>query len=348
MLKHIHKLFSKDIFIDLGSANTLIYVKGQGIVIDEPSVVAVQDNDDQTKTIRAIGIEAKQILGRTPKHLSVIHPIKDGVIADFNLTEKMLRYFFNKVFQKKFLHSSLRVLICIPYNATQFERNAIRELALNAGAREVFLIDETIVAAMGAGMPVCDATGSMVLDIGGGTTEIGILSLNGVVSSNSIYIGGHRFDQAIMNYVRHHYKTLIGEATAERVKQEIGLAFPTKEWREIKVWGRNLANGIIYSLTLNSNDILKALKELLMNIVNEIKKVLEKIQPELSADIAEKGIILTGGSALLKNLDCLLMEEMGLPVTIAENPLKSVVYGGGCALEMIDEYGVDIFNLRAN
>jgi rod shape-determining protein MreB len=346
MLKHVHKLFSKDIFIDLGSANTLIYVKGQGIVIDEPSVVAVQDNGDHTKTISAIGIEAKQILGRTPKHLGVIHPIKDGVIADFNITEKMLRYFFDKLSQKKFLHSSPRVLICIPYNATQFQRHAIQELVLGAGAKEVFLIDETIVAAMGAGMPVCEATGSMVLDIGGGTTEIGILSLNGVVSSNSIYIGGHSFDQAIMNYVRNRYKTLIGEATAERVKQEIGLAFPTKEWREIKVWGRHLANGIICTLTLNSNDILKALKELLMSIVNEIKKVLEKIQPELSADIAERGIVLTGGSALLKNLDCLLMKETGLPVTIAENPLKCVVHGGGCALEMIDESGVDIFNLR--
>ncbi len=348
MFKRVRGLFSNDLSIDLGTANTLIYVRGAGIVLDEPSVVAIRQSDSTnggSKAIAAVGADAKLMLGRTPGHITAIRPMKDGVIADFTITEKMLQYFIHKVHDNKFWHPSPRVLICVPCGSTQVERRAIRESTAGAGAREVYLMEEPMAAAIGAGMPVSEATGSMVLDIGGGTTEVGILSLNGIVYSESIRTGGDRFDEAIIAYVRRHYSTLIGEATAERVKHEIGSAFAGKELLETYVRGRNLAEGIPRSLTLNSNEVLEALQEPLAGIVSTVKGALEKIPPELGSDVAEKGIVLTGGGALLTDFDRLLMEETGLPVIIADDPLTCVARGGGRALEMIEEHGPEVFAL---
>ncbi|MEK7989943.1 MAG: rod shape-determining protein [Thiotrichaceae bacterium] len=347
MLKRVRGLFSTDLSIDLGTANTLIYVRGQGIVLDEPSVVAIRQGREGSgaKTIAAVGVEAKLMLGRTPGHITAIRPMKDGVIADFTITEKMLQYFIHKVHETRYFRPSPRVLICVPCGSTQVERRAIRESATGAGAREVHLIEEPMAAAIGAGMPVSEATGSMVLDIGGGTTEVGVLSLNGIVYSESIRVGGDRFDEAIISYVRRHYNMLIGEATAERIKHVIGSAYPGKEIKEIHVRGRNVAEGIPRSFKLNSNEVLEALQEPLSSIISTIKTALERIPPELGSDIAEKGMVLTGGGALLKDLDRLLMEETGLPVIVAEDPLTCVARGGGRALEMIEEHGVDVFAL---
>lgn len=348
--KSVRGLFSNDLSIDLGTANTLIYVKGQGIVLNEPSVVAIRQRESGgSKTIAAIGTEAKLMLGRTPGHITAIRPMKDGVIADFTITEKMLQYFIKKVHEKnRLLHPSPRVLICVPCGSTQVERRAIRESAMGAGAREVYLIEEPMAAAIGAGLPVSEPTGSMVLDIGGGTTEVGILSLNGVVYSESIRIGGDRFDDAIISYVRRHYSTLIGEATAEKIKHEIGSAYPGKELREIYVRGRNLAEGIPRSFKLNSNEVLEALQEPLTSIVSTVKKALEKIPPELGSDVAEKGMVLTGGGALLTDIDRLLMEETGLPVIVADEPLTCVARGGGRALELIEEHGSEVLALESS
>lgn len=349
MLGSFRGLFSYDISIDLGTANTLIYVRGEGIILNEPSVVAIrQEGPNNAKRIAAVGAEAKQMLGRTPGNITAIRPMKDGVIADFTITEKMLQHFIRKVHEDKFklFKPSPRVLICVPCGATQVERRAIKESANGAGAREVYLIEEPMAAAIGAGMPISEASGSMVLDIGGGTTEIAVLSLNGIVYSSSVRVGGDRFDEAIVNYVRRNYGTLIGEATAERIKQEIGTAYPGTEVREIEVRGRNLAEGIPRSFTLNSNEILEALQEPLSGIVSAVKTALEQTPPELGADIAERGMVLTGGGALLRDLDRLLMEETGLPVIIAEDPLTCVARGGGRALELMDEHGGDLFALE--
>jgi len=343
-------MFSYDISIDLGTANTLVYVRGEGIVLNEPSVVAIRQEagPNSSKRIAAVGVEAKAMLGRTPGNIIAIRPMKDGVIADFTVTEKMLQHFIRKVHENKFkaLKPSPRVLICVPCGATQVERRAIKESAAGAGAREVYLIEEPMAAAIGAGMPISEASGSMVLDIGGGTTEIAVLSLNGIVYSNSVRIGGDRFDEAIINYVRRNYGTLIGESTAERIKEEIGSAYPSAEVREVEVRGRNLAEGIPRSFTLNSNEILEALQEPLAGIVGAVKTGLEQTPPELGADIAERGMVLTGGGALLRDLDRLLMEETGLPVIIAEDPLTCVARGGGRALELMDEHGGDLFALE--
>ncbi len=351
LLGRFKGMFSYDISIDLGTANTLVYVRGEGIVLNEPSVVAIRQEGggpNSAKRIAAVGVEAKRMLGRTPGNIVAIRPMKDGVIADFTVTEKMLQHFIRKVHENKFkaLKPSPRVLICVPCGATQVERRAIKESAAGAGAREVYLIEEPMAAAIGAGMPISEASGSMVLDIGGGTTEIAVLSLNGIVYSNSVRIGGDRFDEAIINYVRRNYGTLIGEATAERIKEEIGSAYPSAEVREIEVRGRNLAEGIPRSFTLNSNEILEALQEPLSGIVGAVKTGLEQTPPELGADIAERGMVLTGGGALLRDLDRLLMEETGLPVIIAEDPLTCVARGGGRALELVDEHGGDIFALE--
>ncbi len=350
MFGRLKGLFSYDISIDLGTANTLIYVRGEGIVLNEPSVVAIRQESgpNNNKRIAAVGMEAKRMLGRTPGNINAIRPMKDGVIADFTITEKMLQHFIRKVHEDKFklLKPSPRVLICVPCGATQVERRAIRESAAGAGAREVYLIEEPMAAAIGAGMPISEASGSMVLDIGGGTTEIAVLSLNGIVYSSSVRIGGDRLDEAIINYVRRNYGSLIGESTAERIKHEIGSAYPSSEVREIEVRGRNLAEGIPRSFTLNSNEILEALQEPLAGIVGAVKTALEQTPPELGADIAERGMVLTGGGALLRDFDRLLMEETGLPVIVAEDPLTCVARGGGRALEMMDEHGVDIFALE--
>ncbi|NOQ16101.1 MAG: MreB/Mrl family cell shape determining protein [Methyloprofundus sp.] len=347
MFKKIRGMFSNDLSIDLGTANTLIYMPGQGIVLNEPSVVAIrEDRIRGTKTIAAVGSDAKLMLGRTPGNITAIRPLKDGVIADFAVTERMLREFINKVHENKFLRPSPRILICVPCGSTQVERRAIRESASMAGAREVYLIDEPMSAAIGAGLPVDEAHGSMVLDIGGGTSEVAIISLSGIVYSASVRIGGDRFDEAIINYVRRNYGTLIGEATAEKIKKEVGTAYPGSEILEIEVKGRNLAEGVPRGFTLNSNEILEALQEPLSGIVGAVKVALEQTPPELGADVATRGIVLTGGGALLKDIDRLISEETGLPVYIAEDPLTCVARGGGMVLEMLDEKGIAAFSLE--
>lgn len=333
-------MVSTDFAIDLGTANTLIVSQG-GIILNEPSVVAIRKDAQAQETVAAVGADAKRMLGRTPGHIMAIRPLKDGVIADFHVTEKMLQYFIHKVHKSRFLRPSPRVLVCVPCGSTQVERRAIRESALGAGAREVFLIEEPMAAAIGAGLPVEEASGSMVVDIGGGTTEVAIISLSGVVYAESVRIGGDRFDEAIVSYVRRNYGSLIGEATAERIKHTIGTAFPSSEVKEIEVRGRNLAEGVPRSFTLTSNEILEALQEPLSGIVGAVRGALEQIPPELASDIAERGMVLTGGGALLHDLDRLLMEETGLPVVVAEDPLTCVAKGGGRALEMINEMGRD-------
>lgn len=343
MFKKIRGLFSNDLSIDLGTANTLIYVRDEGIVLDEPSVVAIRVHNGQ-KTIEAVGTDAKRMLGRTPGNITAIRPMKDGVIADFQVTEKMLQHFISKVHQNSFIRPSPRVLICVPCKSTQVERRAIRESALSAGAREVRLIEEPMAAAIGAGLSVDEATGSMVVDIGGGTTEIAIISLNGVVYSDSVRLGGDRFDESIVSHVRRKYGSLIGDATAERIKQEIGCAHVDSELREIDVRGRNLAEGVPRSFTLNSDEILESLHEPLMGIVQSVKRALEQAPPELAADIAETGIVLTGGGAMLRDIDRLISDETGLPVLVADDPLTCVARGGGKALEIMDRHSLDLLS----
>jgi rod shape-determining protein MreB len=343
IFKKLRGYFSSDLSIDLGTANTLIYVKEKGIVLNEPSVVAIRHHHGQ-KIVEAVGIDAKRMLGRTPGNITAIRPLKDGVIADFQVTEKMLQHFIKKVHQKSIVPPSPRVLICVPCGATEVEKRAIKESAYSAGARVVYLIEEPMAAAIGAGMPVDEAVGSMVVDIGGGTTEIAILSLSGVVFSDSVRIGGDRFDEAIVNYIRRKHGSVIGDTTAERIKMEIGGAFPGKEVREIDVRGRNLAEGVPKSFTLNSDEVLEALQESLTGIVQAVKRVLEQSPPELASDIAETGIVLTGGGALLRDLDRLLAHETGLPVLVADEPLNCVARGGGTYLETLDAKRLDLLN----
>jgi rod shape-determining protein MreB len=344
MFKKLRGMFSNDLSIDLGTANTLIYVRDRGIVLNEPSVVSIRIHNGQ-KTVTAVGADAKRMLGRTPGNISAIRPLKDGVIADFQVTEKMLQHFINKVHENSFIRPSPRVLVGVPCKSTQVERRAIRESVMGAGAREVRLIEEPMAAAIGAGLPVDQASGSMVVDIGGGTTEIAIISLNGVVYSESVRIGGDRMDEAITTHVRRNYGSLIGDATAERIKKEIGCAFASKEIREIDVRGRNLAEGVPRSFTLNSDEILEALQEPLSGIVQAVKSALEQSPPELSSDIAETGLVITGGGALLRDLDKLLSEETGLPVIVAEDPLTCVARGGGKALELMDTHALDLLTV---
>ena len=344
MLKSFFGYFSNDLSIDLGTANTLIYVRTRGIVLNEPSVVAIREEAGRGgKILEAVGMDAKNMLGRTPGNITAIRPLKDGVIADFSVTEKMLQYFIKKAHGSRYLRPSPRVLVCVPYGSTQVERRAIRESAEGAGARKVYLVEEPMAAAIGAGMPVHEARGSMVLDIGGGTSEVAVISLNGIVYAASVRIGGDRFDEAIMNYVRRNYGILIGEATAERIKEEVGSAYPGQEVNEISVKGRNLAEGIPRSFTLNSNEILEALQEPLQGIVGAVKAALEQTPPELGADVADRGIVLTGGGALLVDLDKLITEETGMPVVVADEPLTCVARGGGRLLELLDEYGSAAF-----
>jgi rod shape-determining protein MreB len=311
MFKKLRGLFSNDLSIDLGTANTLIYVREKGIVLNEPSVVAIRNNNNQ-KSVAAVGIDAKRMLGRTPGNITAIRPMKDGVIADFQVTEKMLQHFIKKVHENSFIRPSPRVLVCVPCQSTEVERRAIRESVISAGARDVRLIEEPMAAAIGAGLPVHEAVGTMVVDIGGGTTEIAVISLNGVVYAQSVRVGGDRFDEAITAYVRRTQGSLIGDATAERIKQEIGTAYPGKEVREI---------------------------EPLSVIVQAVKGALEQTPPELASDIAECGLVLTGGGSLLRGLDQLLSTETGLPVIVAEDPLTCVARGGGRALEIMDDRG---------
>ena len=347
MFKRLRGYFSSDLSIDLGTANTLIYVRDRGIVLNEPSVVAVQDDYSRGgKVIVAVGADAKMMLGRTPGNITAVRPMKDGVIADFTYTEKMLQHFIGKVHDNRLLKPSPRVLVCVPVGSTQVERRAIRESAEGAGARTVAIVSEPMAAAVGAGLPVQEARGSMVLDIGGGTSEVAVISLNGIVYAQSARIGGDRFDEAIMNYVRRNYGILIGETTAERIKIEIGSAYPGQTVREISVKGRNLSEGVPRSFTLNSNEILEALQEPLQGIVSAVKQALEQTPPELGSDVADRGIVVTGGGALLRDIDKLITEETGVPVVIAEDPLTCVARGGGRILELMDELGPGHFGLE--
>ncbi len=341
MFGFLSSYFNDDLAIDLGTANTLIYVRGKGIVLDEPSVVAIRQEGGPNgkKVIQEVGLAAKQMLGRTPGNITAIRPMKDGVIADFTVTEQMLKHFIRKVHQTRIFKPSPRIIICVPCGSTQVERRAIRESAIGAGASSVYLIEEPMAAAIGADLPVGEATGSMVVDMGGGTTEVGVISLGGLVYKGSVRVGGDKMDEAIINYIRRNYGMLIGETTAEHIKKEIGSAFPGSEVREKEVKGRNLAEGIPRSFTISSNEILEALTEPLNAIVSAVKSALEQTPPELAADIAEKGMVLTGGCALLRDIDRLLMEETGLPVIVAEDPLTSVVRGCGKALERIERLG---------
>ncbi len=336
--------FSTDLAIDLGTANTLIYVRGQGVVLNEPSVVAIRQDGGPNgkKVIQQVGLAAKQMLGRTPGNISAIRPMKDGVIADFTVTEQMLKHFIKKVNPARLFSFNPRIVICVPYGSTQVERRAIREAAYGAGASKVELIEEPMAAAIGANLPIEEPTGSMVVDIGGGTTDVGVISLGGIVYSTSVRVGGDKFDEAIINYIRRNYGMLIGEVTAEAIKKEIGSAYPGSEVREMEVKGRNLAEGVPRSFAISSNEILESLADPLNSIVSAVKSALELTLPELGADIAEKGMVLTGGGALLRDIDRLLMEETGLSVIIAEDPLTCVARGSGIALENMDDL-VSIF-----
>ncbi len=344
VFKFFDSYFSNDLAIDLGTANTLIWARGKGIVLNEPSVVAIRQEGGPNgkKVIQQVGLAAKQMMGRTPSNITVIRPMKDGVIADFTVTEQMLKQFIKRVHKSGILTPSPRIVICVPCGSTQVERRAIRESAFGAGARRVELIEEPMAAAIGADLPVEEATGSMIVDIGGGTTEVGVISLGGAVYSGSVRVGGDKFDEAIINYIRRNYGMLIGEATAEQIKKEIGSAFPGSEVREMEVTGRNLAEGVPRSFTISSNEILEALTDPLNSIVSAVKTALEQTPPELGSDIAKKGMVLTGGGALLRDMDRLLMEETGLPVLIADDPLTCVVRGSGKALDRLDKYS-DIF-----
>jgi len=336
MLEKLFGMFSRDIAIDLGTANTLIYVRGEGIVLNEPSVVAIhRDHARGRPKVLAVGADAKRMLGRTPDAIQAVRPLKDGVIADFVITEEMLKQFIRKVHQRSW-GIAPRIVICVPYGSTPVERRAIRESAYSAGAREVYLIEEPMAAAIGAGLPVTDASGSMVVDIGGGTTEIAVISYGGIVHSRSVRVGGDKMDEAIINHLRRKYSLLVGEATAERIKIELGCAFPQEERRTMEIKGRDLINGVPKNLVLDDSEILEALTEPVNAIVEGVKVCLEKTPPELSADIVDKGIMLTGGGALLRGLDQLLREETGLPVTVAENPLDCVVLGSGRVLEELN------------
>ena len=343
MFENLFKFRSQDLAIDLGTANTVVYLRGQGIVLNEPSVVAIETING-VKKVKAVGNDAKMMMGKTPDSIEAIRPLRDGVIADIDVAEQMIKHFIQKVNGKSKLFSYPEIVICVPSGSTSVERRAIRESALGAGAREVFLIEEPMAAAIGAGLPVEEARGSMVVDIGGGTTEIALISLNGVVYAESVRVGGDRFDEAIITYVRRNYGSLIGEGTAERIKQEIGTAYPGGEIREVDVRGRNLAEGVPRSFTLNSNEVLEALQESLATIVQAVKSALEQSPPELASDIAERGLVLTGGGALLRDLDKLLSQETGLPVIVAEDPLTCVARGGGKALEMMDRHAMDLLS----
>ncbi len=323
---------SSDLAIDLGTANTLVYVKGKGIVLNEPSVVAIQTD---TGKVLKVGKEAKIMVGRTPGNIVAIRPMKDGVIADFQYTEAMLRYFIQKVHNRKGLIRP-RIIISVPSGVTQVERRAVRDSAQSAGAREVYLIEEPMAAAIGAGLPITEANGNMVIDIGGGTTDIAIISLSGIVYSKSVRTGGNKMDEAIIQAIKKKYNLLVGERTAEEIKIEIGSAYPMDDNRHMEVKGRDLVSGIPKTIVISEEEIRDALDEPISQIVEGVKVALENTPPELSADIVDKGIVMAGGGALLRGLDILLREETSLPITIADDPLSTIVLGTGLALNEIE------------
>ena len=328
--------FSNDLAIDLGTANTLVYVKGKGIVLSEPSVVAVRKNDrDHRSRVLAVGRDAKMMLGRTPGNIVAIRPMKDGVIADFEITEAMLRHFIRKVHNRRSLIRP-RMIICVPSGITPVEKRAVRESAESAGAREVYLIEEPMAAAIGAGLPITEPICNMVVDIGGGTSEVAVISLAGIVYSKSVRVGGDKMDEAILQYVKRTYNLLIGERTSEIIKTTIGNAYPGSEMETMDVKGRDLVTGIPKIINVNSDEIRRAIQEQIDTIVATVKGALEQTPPELAADIVDRGIYLTGGGALLKNLDILLHQETGLPIKIADDPLSTVVMGCGKALDNLN------------
>ena len=331
MLKRLKGLFSNDLSIDLGTANTLVYVREKGIILNEPSVVAIKTQSGQ-RTVVAVGLEAKKMLGRTPGNITAIRPLKDGVIADFQVTEEMLKHFIQVVHEDSLVRPSPRILVCVPCQSTQVERRAIRESVLKAGAREVRLIEEPMAAAIGAGLPVEEASGSMVVDI------------NGVVYSNSIKVGGDRLDEAIIAYIRRNQGVLIGDSTAEKIKHGIGAASPEAENLEMEVRGRNLAEGTPVTFNMESKKIYDAMLEPLSSIVQAVRSALESSPPELSADISERGIVLSGGGAMLRDVEVLISNQTGVPVIIAEDPLTCVARGGGKALEIMDKYDIDLLS----
>jgi len=335
ILDRMFTMFSNDLAIDLGTANTLIFVKGRGIVACEPSVVAVQRAVRGGKKVLAVGKDAKEMLGKTPGNIVAIRPMRDGVIADFEVTEAMLRYFINRAQNRRTLVKP-RIIVCVPFGITEVEKRAVKESAESAGAREVYLIEEPMAAAIGAGLPITEPTGNMIVDIGGGTTEVAVISLAGIVYSKSVRVGGDKMDEAIVQHLKRKYNLLIGERTAENVKCTIGTAYPTESVMTMEVKGRDLVAGLPKTLEINSDEIRDAMQEPINSIVEAVRIALERTPPELSADIVDKGIVLAGGGALLKNLDVLLREETGLPVMIADDALSAVVLGSGKALDELN------------
>lgn len=335
LLDPLFGLFSNDLAIDLGTANTLVYMKGHGIVLREPSVVAVRRDARGISKVLAVGTEAKKMLGRTPGNIDAVRPMKDGVIADFEITEAMLRHFIRTAHNRRTLVRP-RIIVCVPSGITQVEKRAVRESAESAGARDVFLIEEPMAAAIGAGLPITEPTCNMVVDIGGGTTEVAIISLAGIVYSNSTRVGGDKMDEAILQHIKRKYNLLIGITTSEVIKTTIGNAFPSDQIETIEVKGRDLVSGIPKILTIDSEEIREAISEQVETIVEAVHAALEQTPPELSADVVDRGIILTGGGSLLKDLDTRLREETKLPITITEDPLSTVVLGSGKALDNID------------
>src|SRR5512140_1169430 len=335
LLDWVYGLFSNDLAIDLGTATTLTFVRGKGIVSNEPSVVAVQRTGNGSKKVLAVGKQAKEMLGRTPGNIAAVRPMKDGVIADFEVTEAMLRYFITRVHNRQTLVKP-RIIICVPSGITEVEKRAVRDSALAAGAREAYLIEEPMAAAIGAGLPITEASGNMIVDIGGGTTEVAVISLAGIVYTKSVRVGGDKMDEAIVQYIKRKYNLLIGDRMAEEMKIEIGEAYPGNEVLLREVKGRDLVSGIPKTISINSDEIREALSEPVNAIVEAVRICLERTPPELAADIVDKGIVLAGGGALLRNLDVLLREETGLPVVTAEDPLSCVVLGSGKVLDELN------------
>jgi len=331
-LDRVYGWFSNDLAIDLGTANTLVYAKGKGIICSEPSVVAVHKGGRGVDKVLAVGAQAKEMLGRTPGSIVAIRPIKDGVIADFEITEAMLRYFIRKAHNRKTLIRP-RIIICVPPCITAVEKRAVKESALSAGAREVYLIEEPMAAAIGAGLSITEPSGNMIVDIGGGTTDVAVISLSGIVISRSIRVGGDKMDEVIINYVKKKYNLLIGERTAEQIKITIGTAYPTEDNRTMEIKGRDLIAGIPKTIEIKGEEVREALAEPINAILETVRQTLERTPPELAADIADKGIVLVGGGSLLSNLDVLLREETQLPVMLAEDPFSAVAYGAGKALD---------------
>jgi len=327
--------FSNDLAVDLGTANTLVYVRGKGIVLREPSVVAVHRDSRGIKKVLAVGAEAKLMLGKTPGNIEAIRPMKGGVIADFDITEAMLRHFIQRVHNRRTLIRP-RIIVSIPSGVTQVERRAVKETAESAGAREVYLIEEPMAAAIGAGMPIKEPVSSMVVDIGGGTTEVAVISLSGIVYAKSVRVAGDKMDEAVVQYLKRKYSLLIGERTAEMIKTTIGCAYPDEELKTVEVKGRDLISGIPKIIEINSEEAREAIAEPVSIIVDTIRDALEQMPPELAGDIVDRGIVLTGGGALLRNLDVLLREETGLPVSVADDPLSTVARGSGIALDELE------------